>query len=458
MKENLLLNQRNLKLTLILTLIVFLIINVYSTYASTHYSLASNEVIKSAYVVSITPPWGTIDEGIKECVINAIDTGEREGKAVILEIDSYGGYLDAGFAIGDRIASANTPVIAYVSGGKALSAATLIILPAHIIALSPHAIMGAMQPISYNPLTGAYVFVNESKIINPIVEKAVTYAKLRGRNATAAELFVKKNLVLDAKEAVKDHVANLIAYNLNDLLRKIKGYVVNVNGRNVTLDITEVITFHCGVRSRIISVFSNPMVNSIMMTIGVLGMIFAILSGKLPILPIPILFLLLGLLGTGFSPNLISLFMILLGAILLGVELFVTPGFGVLGITGIIFLAVGVALIPSAAPTAFAPPPNYIQQFRILAIGIASGLGTFTGFVIYKVVQAKRRKPTYFTMVGKVGKAVDDISAGSEGFVIVEGEYWKAISRDDVKKGDTVIVEGMEGTRLVVKKVDRGDS
>ncbi len=457
MKYNLL-NENNVKLTLILTLLTILALNIYCTYALGNQSLVSNEVIHSAYLVSIAPPWGTIDEGVKECVINAIDTAEKEGKAVILEVDSYGGYLDAGFAIGDKIASSNAPVIAYVSGGKALSAATLIILPAHIIALSPHSIMGAMQPISYNPLTGSYVFVNESKIVNPIVEKAVTYAKLRGRNATAAELFVKKNLVLDAKEAVKEHVADLIAYDLNDLLRKIRGYVVNVNGRNVTLEITEVSTFSCGVRSRLISVFSNPMVNSIMMTIGVLGMIFAILSGKLPILPIPILFLLLGLLGTGFSPNLISLFMILLGAILLGVELFVTPGFGILGITGIIFLAVGVALIPSAAPTAFAPPPNYIQQFRVLAIGIASGLGTFTGFVIYKVVQAKRRRPTYFTMAGKVGKAVDDIPAGGEGFVIVEGEYWKAVSKDDIKKGDAVVVEGMEGTRLVVRRLDRGGS
>ncbi len=458
MKENLLLNQRNLKLTLILTLVIFLVINIYITYASTHYGLGGNEVVKSAYVVRITPPWGTIDEGIKECVINAIEAGEKEGKAVILEIDSYGGYLDAAYAIGDKIATANTPVIAYVSGGKALSAATLIILPAHVIALSPHAIMGAMQPISYNPLTGAYVFVNESKIINPIIEKAVTYARLRGRNVTATELFVRKNLVLDAEKAINNHVADLVAYDLNDLLRKIKGYVVNVKGRNVTLDITEVTTFHCGVRSRLISVFSNPLVNSIMMTIGVLGMIFAISSGKLSLLPIPILFLLLGLLGSGFSPNLISLLMILLGAILLGIELFVTPGFGVLGITGIIFLAIGVALIPSAVPSAFAPPPNYIQQFRILAIGIASGLGTFTGFVIYKVVQVKRRRPTYFTIVGKVGKAVDDIPAGGEGFVIVEGEYWKAVSRDGVKKGDTVIVEGIEGTRLVVRKSDRGGS
>ncbi len=434
--------------TALLLMAVVLTFLIASTYASTDY----NEVT-TALIISITPPWDTIDEGVRECIDAALTEAEDNGYALIMLVDSYGGYLDAGFNIADRVALAKVPVIAYVGGGKALSAATLIILPSHVIAVSPQSIIGAMQPISYDPMTGTYKYVNESKIINPIVEKAVNYARQRHRNTTAAELFVKRNLVLNAESAVEYHVADLVANNLDDLLNKLRGKVVSINGKNVTLNIVSTKEFMCSIRSRVISAFSNPLINSIMMTIGVLGTIFALLSGKLPIVPLTLLFLLLGLLGTGFNPNLISLFMILLGGILLAVELFATPGFGVLGITGIIFLAIGFALMPSA-PSGFAPPPAYLEQFRIIAVGIASGLGAFTGFAVYKIVEAKRRESKYFTPVERIGHAVDDIKPGSEGFVIVNGEYWRAISDEPIPKGSKVKVVRMEGAKLVVKKVE----
>ena len=438
-----------------LVLITSLTLLIFSIFISIHsYSLSmssSEYVITKALGVYVTPPWSTIDEGIKECIISAIDEAERSGEAVIIFIDSYGGYLDAAYGIADRIASAKVPVIAFISGGKALSAASLISLPAHLIAISPYAVMGAMQPVAYDPLSGSYRLVNESKIVNPIVEKAVSYAKLRHRNTTAAELFVRKNLVLNAEKAIKYHVADLIASNVDELLSKIKGMNLSIYGKTYILKISTVTSYSCSIRSRLISTFSNPLINSILMTIGVLGTIFAILSGKLPIIPLTLLFLLLGLLGTGFSPNLISLFMILLGAVLLAIELFVTPGFGVLGITGIIFLAIGFALLPST-PSGFSPPPGYVEQFRIVAVSIASGLGAFTGFIVYKVVKAKKRRPEHFVITGKVGRAIDDIKPGSEGFVIINGEYWRAISNEFIEKGSTVVVIGMDGARLVVKK------
>jgi len=434
--------------TVILLTVLVLILLTTTNALTTDY-----DKVTTALIVSITPPWDTIDEGVRECIDAALTEAEENGYALIMLIDSYGGYLDAGFNIADRIALAKVPVIAYVSGGKALSAATLIILPSHVIAVSPQAIIGAMQPISYDPMTGTYRYVNESKVINPIVEKAISYAKQRHRNTTAAELFVRKNLVLNSEAAVKYHVADLVANNLDDLLNKLRGKVINIDGRNITLNIVSTREFMCSIRSRVISAFSNPLVNSIMMTIGVLGTIFALLSGKLPIVPLTLLFLLLGLLGTGFSPNLISLFMILLGGILLAVELFATPGFGVLGITGIVFLAIGFALMPSA-PSGFAPSPAYLEQFRVIAVGIASGLGAFTGFAVYKIVEAKRRESKHFTPVERVGRAVDDLKPGSEGFVIVNGEYWRAISEEFIPKGSKVKVVRMEGARLVVKKVE----
>jgi len=413
-------------------------------------STTSHEVT-TAVLVEVTPPWDTIDDGVKECILNALKYAEDHNYALILSIDSYGGLLEAAFSIGDAFARAKVPVIAYVSGGKALSAATMIILPANIIALSPNSIIGAMQPIMYNPTTGTITFINESKIINPVVAKAVSYAKLRNRNTTAAKLFVVKSLVLTADQAVKYHVANLIANSLNDLLKKINGVHVNTSTGTYVLRITNVEKYSCSLRARVLSTLENPMVSSVLMTIGILGTIFAILSGKLPILPLALLFLLLGLIGSGFNPNVISILLLIIGGIMLAIELFVTPGFGVMGITGIILIAVGIALAPANIPSGFSPPAAYARDLQITAAVIGGGLGALTGFILYKVIQAKRSKPQRFDPVGKVGKAVDSIEPGGKGFVVVDGEYWLATSDVRVDKGSEVIVTGMEGHVLRVR-------
>ncbi len=411
----------------------------------------TSQEVTTAVLVEVTPPWDTIDDGVKECILNALKYAEGHNYALILSIDSYGGLLEAAFSIGDAFARAKVPVIAYVSGGKALSAATMIILPTNIIALSPNSIIGAMQPIMYNPTTGTITFINESKIINPVVAKAVSYAKLRDRNVTAARLFVVKSLVLTADQAVKNHVANLIADNLDDLLKKINGMHVNTSTGTYILRITNIEKYSCSLRARIISVLENPMVSSVLMTIGILGTIFAILSGKLPILPLALLFLLLGLIGSGFNPNIISILFLIIGAIMLAIELFVTPGFGVIGITGIILIAVGIALAPANIPSGFSPPATYARDLQITAAVIGGGLGALTGFILYKVIQAKRSKPQKFDPVGKIGKAVDSIEPGGKGFVIVDGEYWLATSDIRVDKGSEVIVTGMEGHVLRVR-------
>ncbi|MCD6324090.1 MAG: nodulation protein NfeD [Desulfurococcales archaeon] len=412
------------------------------------------DVVTTALVVKIAPPWDTIDDGVKECVINALQVAERNNYALILEVDSYGGLLDAGFSIGDALATSKAPVIAYVYDGKALSAASLIILPANVIALSPNAVIGDMQPIMYNPTTGQITFVNESKIVNPVITKAVAYARLRGRNTTAVELFVKGALTMTADEAVKNHVADLIVNDFEDLLSKLKGLEVKDSGRTYVLQITNTLTYRCSVRARTISLFENPLISGLMMTLGVLGTLFAILSGKLPILPVAILFLLLGMLGSGFSPNLVAISFLVLGAVLLAVELFVTPGFGVLGISGIVLIALGVALSPVNIPAGTSPPPGYANQLRILALTVGAVLGGFTGFVLYKIIEVKRRKPSEFTPVEGVGRAVDPIGPGRPGYIMVNGEYWKATSDTDVSPGQRVKVVAMVNGVLKVEPVE----
>ncbi|MFN3268061.1 MAG: NfeD family protein [Zestosphaera sp.] len=417
-------------------------------------SLQTSGVVTRALVVEISPPWDVIDSGVKECFLDALSKAENENKALIYLVDSYGGYLDAAYAIGDAVSNSRTPTIAYVSGGKALSAGTMIILPANIVALHPSAIIGAMQPVMINPVTGELQFINESKIINPVVEKALNYARLRGRNETLVRDFVIKATTVNAEKAVSYGVADLIVQDLPTLLRDIRGREVSVSGRVVRLEIDEsgLEFYACSVRSRLLSLLENSTVLNVLLTIGLLGTIFALLSGRVTVLPLTLLFLLLGLIGSGLNPNLVSLFLIILGGTLLAIELFVLPGFGIVGISGVILLAFGFALLPTYLPSGLVPSEEYLNALRVFVVSTSVVLGGFFGILMFKVIKARRKKPYEFLPTGKVGKAVDDLSPGKPGFVIVEGEYWKAVSDEEIPKGSEVVVVSVEGAILRVKK------
>lgn len=422
--------------------------------ASNTLSLQASGTITKAIVVEIRPPWDVIDSGVKECFLDALSKAENEGKALIYLVDSYGGYLDAAYVIGDAVSNSRTPTVAYVSGGKALSAGTMIILPANVIALHPSAIIGAMQPVMINPVTGEIQFVNESKIINPVVEKALSYARLRGRNETLVRDFVVKATTISAEKAVYYGVADLIAQDLSTLLGSIRGHEVSVSGRVFKLEIEEsgLEFYACSIRSRLLSLLENSTVLNALLTIGLLGTIFALLSGKIVVLPLTLLFLLLGLIGSGLNPNLVSLFLIVLGGTLLAVELFILPGFGIVGISGIVLLAFGFALLPTYLPTGLAPSEEYLNALRTFIISTSVILGGFFGILMFKVIKVRRRKPYEFLPTGKVGRAIDDLSPGKPGFVVVEGEYWKAVSDEEIPKGSEVIVVSVEGAVLRVKK------
>lgn len=421
---------------------------------SSSLSLQTSGVVTKALVVEISPPWDVIDSGVKECFLDALSKAESENKALIYLVDSYGGYLDAAYAIGDAVSNSRTPTIAYVSGGKALSAGTMIILPANIVALHPSAIIGAMQPVMINPVTGELQFINESKIINPVVEKALNYARLRGRNETLVRDFVIKATTVNAEKAVSYGVADLIVRDLPTLLRDIRGREVSVSGNVVRLEIDEssLEFYSCSVRSRLLSLLENSTVLNVLLTIGLLGTIFALLSGRITVLPLTLLFLLLGLIGSGLNPNLVSLFLIILGGTLLAIELFVLPGFGIVGISGVILLAFGFALLPTYLPSGLVPSEEYLNALRVFVVSTSVILGGFFGILMFKVIKAKRKKPYEFLPTGKVGKAVDDLSPGKPGFVIVEGEYWKAVSDEEIPKGSEIVVVSVEGAILRVKK------
>lgn len=408
------------------------------------------------YIVTVNIN-GEINYGTQYLLEEALSEAEKLDAPLIMILDTPGGLLDSANNMIKLIRNSNVPVIGYVypAGAQAWSAGTLILLATHIAAMAPGTLIGAAQPVLYDPTTGTFKPINESKIINPIVGIITTLAEDRGRNKTAAESFVRKNLYLTAEKALKYHVIEVIALNMDDLINKIDGWTVKLdNGREYVLRTKGAVLYHYSgsIRVYVVKALSDPIINSLVATLGVLMLIFGLLSGHYLVVPLAIGLIILSLIGTGFSINAVSLALLVIGAVALAIELF-TPGFGVLGFTGIILIALSIALLPMLNP-GWLISPSYQATLFWTGISLGIGLGAFTGFILYKIIKVKKQPPKLTTVPeGSVGKAIDNIGPNNPGFVIVEGEYWKAISDEEIHKGDKIVVIGKEGPLLKVRKI-----
>jgi Membrane-bound serine protease (ClpP class) len=414
----------------------------------------SRNIVKGV-LVEVAPPWDTIDNGVAECIVDAVKYAEDSNAILIYKVNSYGGYLDSAFTIGDAIYYSKVPTIAYVEN-KALSAGTLIIIPADMVVLQKGSIIGAMKPVMVNPVTGEITFVNESKILEPIIGKAKVYGEKRNRNLSLIVEFITDAKVVDSNTAVSSGVADFEVNNYYEIFDLLKGRVIEKNGVQYSLNLNQgnVEVFTCSVRSRVISILSNAYLANALLSIGVLAAIFALASGKIAVLPIAFALILLGLISTGINPNMLSVFFILLGAIMLAIELFILPGFGFVGISGVILITLGFALLPAYIPAGISPREDYIAALRAFIFGTAITLGSFFGLVVFKVIQVRRKKPVSFTPEGKEGIVVEDIKPGKVGFVKIEGEYWRATSNNEIKAGERIIVlkMGEDGVLIVDRK------
>jgi membrane-bound serine protease (ClpP class) len=274
-----------------------------------------------------------------DIVLDAISAAESGGfEALVITLNTPGGGLDETFNIIESIDQADVPVIGYVypEGVKAWSAGTLILISTDIAAMAPHTIIGSAQPVEMSA-TGIKP-VNESKIVNAIVALAREKALMHGRNETVAEEFITKNLNLNAESALDRGVIEFIAPTIEDLLMQIDGEVIK--GKTLNTSGADIEYYTPSVRLSFMNIISNPLISSILMMLGIYGVVFGISNPGVGAEIFGIIAITLGLIGTGFDVNIAAVFLLLVGIALLVLEL-QAPGFGVFGIAGMICLISG---------------------------------------------------------------------------------------------------------------------
>jgi len=179
--------------------------------------------------VVVVPITGTVDDGMAHLVERSVDeANQQHARAVVLDVNSPGGLVDAAFRIRDAVFSAQEPVIAYV-GERAYSAAALIALSANRIVLGPGASIGAAEPVE----AGGTVPASE-KVISALRAEFESTAQRNHRNAQIAGAMVDKKvdlpeykrsgaiLTLNTSDALRTGIADSTAPTLDAALAQLK--------------------------------------------------------------------------------------------------------------------------------------------------------------------------------------------------------------------------------------------
>ncbi len=399
----------------------------------------------------------------------ALDSAEEaQAELVLIRMDTPGGLDTAMRGIIKNITNSSVPVATYVAptGARAASAGTYILYASHVAAMAPGTNLGAATPVQLGGMPApkqeeqekeeskpASPGNNDAKM-NKVINDAVAYirglAELHGRNQEWAEKAVREAASLQASEALKLNVIDIIAASVPDLLKQLNGYEVTVLGQKQTLqtDGLTILEIQPDWRSRFLSVITNPNIAYILMLIGIYGLIFEF-SNPGSIVPgtVGAIAILLALYSFQLLPiNYAGMALILLGVALMVGEAF-QPSFGVLGIGGTIAFVIGSIILMDTEVPGFGIDISVIVTFAAISVLVFI-------FVIGMAIEARRR-PVVSGMEELLGgNAIVLEDFEGKGTVSIHSERWNAISDMPLHKGQQVKVKAIKGLILQVEPAD----
>ena len=398
----------------------------------------------------------TIDQSTVEILTESMREAENQNaQAIILLINTPGGGLQQTFDIAEMIEKSRIPVVGYVypTGAYAWSAGTFILMSTHIAAMADHTIIGSCQPVEVG-LEGTRL-INDSKTINALVEWIQERATMYERNTTIAKEFITINRNVNATFA-KDHNAiEFVSSNIDQLLDDIDGTNVTTAAGAVTLHTKDAkqIMYSPSLKIQFLKLISNPILTSLLLMLGVFALIIGISTPGYGAEIFGVIAILLSLVGSGFSIPILSIIFITIGCLLLIVEIFVVPGFGAVGIGGIICLIIGsIFLVPSYPGWLISR--KYMTDAMVILLVLVILFAAFFAFLLYKVLQIRKKKTAIGIFIGEKAVAIDRIAPGKQGYIRFKGEYWQAKSDTIIEPNTKVVIADKDETTLIVKPLD----
>jgi len=411
-----------------------------------------------------------IDLGLPPYIERVIEQAERDQpQAIIFDIDTFGGRIDGATRIKDAIMSATVPTVAFINR-RAISAGALISLSCETIFMTKGATIGAATAVDLEGKKAS------EKVISYMREEMSATAEARGRPPRIAEAMVDEEMEvpfvivegdtvrLDDVEGSK--VGKLITLTTEKALRFsiADGMYDTFEDVLAALDLAdaEIVVFSPNWSEKVVRFLTDPVVSSLLMTLGFLGLMWELKSpgfgagGIIGLVALTLFF------STSFIAQLATFTEVLIfltGLTLLILEVAVIPGFGLAGLSGIGFMLWGLYKMLLGEY----PDPEQMQRaFVGLNIGILGGIigailviRTFIGSKFFKRHVPISSEEYNIAMgvddlVGRAGVALTELMP--TGKAEIGNHQVNVISRGEyIPKGARIEVLRVEGNTAFVR-------
>ena len=384
--------------------------------------------------------------------------GQQAAQVVVLVLDTPGGLESSMREMVQALLESPLPTVVYVAprGARATSAGMFITLAANVATMAPATHIGAAHPVSL----GGEVEIGEEmeeKMTSDAAALVRSVATARGRNAEWAERAVRENLSVTADEALEQNIIDLVANDLDDLLRQLDGRSVTMAWGTVVLRTEGVpVERHpMNLIERFMHIITDPNIAYLLLSIGTLCLMAELSDPGLSVPGIAsVVCFILAFMALGSLPvNWAGVALLALAVVFFAIGL-LTETEAIVTVAGLVPFILGSLLLFSPfTPTSPAAPDLRVSPWLIGTMSL--GILAFSFLVLRAIITAKRLPPQSGAerLVGRRGVACTDLMP--EGQVRVELEDWSAVAVEEgIRAGEPVQVVGIVGVRLHVARVE----
>ena len=399
---------------------------------------------------------------IKEATIQKADL-------ILLRLNTFGGELEAADQIRTMLLKVEIPIYVFIDVNAA-SAGALISIACDSIYMSPGASIGAASVVNQE---GEVMPDKYQSYMRSLMRST---AEKQGRNPDIAQAMVDPDVyienIIDSGKVLTFTTAEAIQYGFCEAQVTSKEDAIKASGISNYTIIEQKLTWI----EKIIMFLINPAVSGILIMIIIGGIYFEL---QTPGIGFPLIAAVTAAL-LFFAPHYLGglaehweILLFIVGLILLVVEIFVIPGFGVFGIIGIVLIVASLVLAMIFNINfnfSFTPSGVIFQKIMLVLVSLTVGFGlsiwlgrklilanTRFGSIALKTELSKEdgyisQGEGYFHLVGKEGIAETILRPA--GKIQIDGNQYDAVAIYGIIEKDTPIkVLKFENSQLVVQKI-----
>ena len=423
----------------------FFIVALIFTFLFTVISSANTNT-DNVYVIPIK---GEITPAMYQYVEYNLSIAEKDlnTRAIIFEIDTYGGRIDSAEKISQLILNTDIPTISFVNT-KAESAGVLLTISTDTIAMAPGSTIGSAETIP-----------NTEKVLSTWVSILRSTAQKTGRDEGIVSAMADKSIaipgVIEEGRLLNLTTVDAESLGFTDMVANNYTEILNF----MTLNNSSIAEAETTNSIRLAQFASNRYIAPLLLAAGFIGLLVEILmpgfgiGGTVSLISFALYFggnMLAG------NAGLITVIIFIVGILLLAIEAFI-PGFGVAGIGGIVCVAISIFLVSSSLTTAIISVfVSFILTILalVLILKYAPKNKYFNKIVLNtKLDKGYTSSDDYSKYIGQRG--IVNTPLRPAGIISIDGELLDVVSEGQfIEKGEFVKVSRIEGRRIVVQKIN----